>query len=424
MVAKRLSRAYNPPVPAGQVVEWIGSPPHNAGVLPLLGQGFNGAHFPELLAQHGDAVLPTKAPVDGVYPVVGHGQQGEVQLVNNDTALDFNEIIHDFGETISGFRTAGDQIIVWANYGKCWGSTDGGNNFTLLPAYLNSGSPGSTTATRIIGDIQFGNGVWVATFDGYSAICRGDILVPANWVALPVSMGGLTNGVTTSKHKIATDGNGNWLVAGEWHQFAWTNDDWVTINVTTQPDGTNGASLKIPLNVPQYANQSYCICTDDGVFFAGNSYSVPQRSDDGLNTWSAVTNKFNTLASNSYNPTDFEDLGAGHLLVLFASQYVAETFDAGVTWIRRADYLSLGSAIQSFAADKNDMFLVSRNDAGDNKVHTSKDASATLDAGIVQTIYTYSEIKHWRDSWYAISTDRQKIVRSVLGYTRTEWELV
>ena len=112
------------------------------------------------------------------------------------------------------------------------------------------------------------------------------------------------------------------------------------------------------------------------------------------------------------------------MLVLFASQYVAETFDAGLTWIRRADFLSIGSAINSFAADKNDMFLVSRNDAGDNKVHTSKDASATLDAGIVQTIYTYSEIKHWRDAWYAISPDRQKLVRSVLGYTRTEWELV
>ena len=70
------------------------------------------------------------------------------------------------------------------------------------------------------------------------------------------------------------------------------------------------------------------------------------------------------------------------------------------------------------------MFLVSRNDAGDNKVHTSKDASATFDAGVVQDIHQLSEIQYWRDAWYGLSTESKKLVRSTLGYTRTEWELV
>lgn len=420
MVDKKLSRAYQAPVPAGQVVEWIGSPPHNAGVLPLQGQGFNGAHFPELLAQHGDAVLPTKAPVDGVYPVVGHGQQGDVHLVSNDTDVNFDDIVHDFGEGISGFRVAGNTIIVWANYGKVWGSTDGGNNFTLLPAYLNSGSVANQSANRIIQDIQFGNGVWVALFGDYVAICRDDILVPANWSALPVRFGSLTNGITNSKHKLATDGNGNWLAAGAWHQFAWTNDDWLTINITEQAADLNS---KIPFNGSTHAQPSFAYCTDDGVFFAGSYYSTPQRCDDGLATWTAITHKFNTLAS-SVNPQDIEDLGAGHLLVLYSSRYVAESFDAGLTWIRRADYLSTGAGISKFATDKKGMFLVHYNNGG-NKVHTSKDDAATFDAGVIQAaLHVVSEIMYWRDAWYGMSADGQKLVRSTLGYTRTEWELV
>jgi len=424
---KNLSRAYQAPVPAGQVIDWIGSPPHNAGVLPLLGQGFNGAHFPQLLEQHGDAVLPTKAPVDGVYPVVGHGQQGDVQLVSNDTDVNFDETAHDFGETIQGFKAIGDTIIVWANYGRVWGSTDGGNNFTLLPAYLNSGSTAYDSASRIIGDIKFGNGVWVVTFGDFIAICRSDILVPANWAALPRSFGSLTNGITRSNHKLATDGNGTWLAAGEWHQFAWTNDDWLTINITNLPNGANGASLKIPY--PQnsdYSTDAFCWCSDDGVFFAGSErQNVIYRSDDGLNTWVAITYKFNTGVNvNTSNPQDIVDMGNGHYMVNYNSTYFAETFDYGASWVRRASYLGLGSyGVRSMSTDKKGMLLAAQYNSGMH-IYTSKNEGQTFASDIAQPISVNHPVEYWRDAWYAISDDNQKLVRSLSGYIRTEWELV
>ena len=380
---KNLSRAYQPPVPAGQVVEWIGSPPHNAGVLPLLGQGFNGAHFPQLLEQHGDAVLPTKPAVDGVYPVVGHGQQGDVHLVSNDTDVNFDDIVYDFGETISGFRVAGNTVIVWANYGKVWGSTDGGNNFTLLPAYLNSGSSANTSSRRIIQDLQYGNGVWLVCFDDYFALCRSDILVPANWEALPFRMG-MTYGITDSPHKIATDGNGNWLVPGVWHQFIWTNDDFITINIDPIPDGTNGATQKVPF--PQntnYNHNAFCWCSDDGVFFAGSEQqNVIMRSDDGMANWTAITHKFNTGVNNTTNPQRIVDMGNGHYMVMYSSQYVAETFDMGLTWVRRASYLGLGNqaGLYTLAADKKGMLLVVSY-YNDILVKTSKTDGQTFTGG-------------------------------------------
>lgn len=424
MTDKKLSRAYQPPVPAGQVVEWIGSPPANAGVLPLQGQGFNGAHFPQLLEQHGDAVLPTKPAVDGVYPVVGHGQQGDVHLVSNDTDVNFDDIVYDFGETISGFRVAGNTVIVWANYGKVWGSTDGGNNFTLLPAYLNSGSIANTSSNRIIQDLQYGNGVWLVCFGDYFALCRGDILVPASWETMPTRMSGLINGPTSSKHKIATDGLGNWLVAGSWHQFAWTNDDWVTINVSDQPNGSNGASLKIPLpqNTP-YGNPSFCWCSDDGVFFAASTnQSAIYRSDDGLNTWTAITYKFNTGVNNTTNPQRIVDLGSGHYMVMYSSQYVAETFDMGLTWVRRASYLGLGLQLYTMATDKKGMLLTITRAGSDTHVNTSKNDGQTFVIDSIQPIYYYHPILYWRDAWYAING--QTLIRSLTGYLRTEWELV
>jgi len=422
MADKKLSRAYAPPVPAGQVVNWIGSPPETAGVLPLLGEGFNGVHFPELLLQHGDAVLPTKAPVDGVYPVVGHGQQGDVHKVSNDTDVNFDEIIYDIGETVRGFRVAGNTIIVWGYYGKVWGSTDGGNNFTLLPAYLNSGSPGNQTRNRSIGDIQHGNGVWLADFGGYFAINRNDILNPADWVALPVNMGGLVSGTTYSTHKIATDGNGNWLVAGSYHQFAWTTDDWVTINLTTQPNGSNGASLKIPF--PQnsnYYNNSFCWCSDDGVFFAASEYQNEiMRSDDGMVTWAPITLRFNTGSNTFINPQSIVDMGNGHYMVMYSSQYCAESFDMGLTWVRRASYLGLGSSIYSLSADKKGVLLVTRYN-GSYEVFTSKNDGQTFGAAIPQAINYSKPPLYWRDAWYAVNGFT--LVRSLNGYVRTEWEL-
>ncbi|MBL4763759.1 MAG: exo-alpha-sialidase [Colwellia sp.] len=424
MVAKRLSRAYNPPVPAGMVVEWIGSPPHDAGVLPLNGDAFKGDHFPELLAQHGDAVLPTKAAVDGVYPVVGHGQQGDVHLVSNDTDVNFDDIVYDFGDTISGFRVAGDVVIVWANYGKVWGSTDGGNNFTLLPAYLNSGSPANQSRNRSIGDIQHGNGVWLADFGGYFALCRGDILAPANWVALPTYMGGLTNGTTYSKHKIATDGNGNWLVAGAYHQFAWTNDDWVTINVTIRGDGSNGSSLKIPYqqNISS-TTDGFCWCSDDGVFFAASEkQNVIMRSDDGMNTWVAVAHKFNTGVNIlTTNPQSIVDMGNGHYMVMYDYKFVAESFDMGMTWVRRASYLGLSTAIFHLSTDKKGMLFAIRYSGG-TRVQPSKNDGQTFAAATIQAIYQHIPILYWRDAWYAINGNT--LVRSLNGYVRTEWELV
>ena len=418
---KNLSRAYQAPVPAGQVVEWIGSPPHNAGVLPLQGQGFNGAHFPQLLEQHGDAVLPTKAAVDGVYPVVGHGQQGDVHLVSNDTDVNFDDIVYDFGETVQGFRVAGNTIIVWGNLGKVWGSTDGGNNFILLPTYLNSGSVANTPSRKVIGDIQFGNGVWLVCFDDYFALCRGDILVPANWETMPTRMGGLTNSVTDSANKIATDGNGNWLVAGARHQFAWTNDDWATIQLSDQQADANS---KVPF--PQNYSHSYkafCWCSDDGVFFAGSEQqNVIMRSDDGMATWTTITTKFNTGVNNTLtNPQSMVDMGNGHYMVMYSSQYVAETFDMGFTWVRRASYLGLGENIYNFSTDKKSMLLALTNNSG-NHVHTSKNDGQTFTVDTIQNITQYAPILYWRDAWYAINGNT--LVRSLLGYLRTEWELV
>lgn len=420
MVSKRLSRAYAAPVPAGEVRQWAGNPPNNAGVLPLSGQAFNSSHFPELLAQHGDAVLPNKAPIDGVYSVVGHGQQGEVTLASNDTDVDFNEIVHDFGETIRQFYAHGDDIVVCCeNSGKAWGSTDGGNNFVQLPSYLNCGTPANHSSNRYATHLKCGNGTWFVSYGNYVATCQGDITVPANWVTQPQALG-LTNGFLT----VDTDDNGTWMIAGQWHQFAWTHNDFDTINVDAQPNGSNYATAKVPYqNGANYSSPSFAYFLD-GVWFAGSWYSMVYRSDDNLATFANIITKFNSgVNSDGSNPRSLIDCGSGHFICGYNGAYFSESFDYGLTWIRRSLYLGTGATVYRLASNKSDIVLLQKFSSPHHQIVMSKDDGQTFGSTINQDVQYDTPIQFYRDAWYGLSGDLNKIVRSVTGFVRTEWEL-
>jgi hypothetical protein len=108
-------------------------------------------------------------------------------------------------------------------------------------------------------------------------------------------------------------------------------------------------------------------------------------------------------------------------MVMYSSQYCAETFDMGLTWVRRASYLGLGVNLFYFSTDKKGMFLTTTYSTGIH-VQTSKNDGQTFTVDSAQTLNQNVPILYWRDAWYAINGST--IVRSLSGYIRTEWELI
>ena len=237
---------------------------------------------------------------------------------------------------------------------------------------------------------------------------------------MPLNLG-LTNGIAS----VATDGNGTWLIGGNWHQFAWTHDDFDNINIDDQPSPSNYAAAKVPrLNGIQYSHPTFAYCLD-GVWFAGSWQSQVYRSDDNLATWTNITYKFNTgTGINNSNPNSLIDCGLGHFICGYGGVYFSESFDYGVTWIRRAQYFGSSTTVYRLASNKSDMVLLQKFSSPHHQIVTSKDDGQTFGSADNQDANYNIPIKHWRDAWYAVSGDSQKIVRSLNGFVRTEWELI
>ena len=425
MVSKKLSRAYQPPVPAGEIKIWGGYPPLDAGVFPLKGDSFNPDHFPDLLAIHGDGTLPNRATVDSFYEVIGHGRQGEIELVTNSTDVIFDITEHDFGESIRGFVGSGTSILVWGEQGNAWGSIEGAP-FVTLTQYLGSGNPGTNSSHYNVSHAYAVGDVFVVIYgDYYIGISRDTM---QTWEALPIQLG-LINGFTSRPMGLAADGNGNWIAAGQYHQFAMSNDDWVTLTLTDVPDGTNNATLTIPAGSADAYNSAYpfVFCDNNGVFYAGSTSSSVYRSLDQFTSWatpSVGADSFNTLYTTGSYLTNMTvtDLGDNNIVVNYGGD-CSRSYDGGDTWVKQADNFGLSATVNQILSNGEGFVFIVTYAANGATLFTSTDRGATFDAGVVHTLQYTTGMAYSNDSWYAISYGGQKLMKSNKGYVRTEWEV-
>ncbi|NQY62626.1 MAG: hypothetical protein HRT38_02695 [Alteromonadaceae bacterium] len=423
MVSKKLGRAYQPPVPAGEIKIWGGYPPSDAGVMPLKGESFNPDHFPDLLAIHGDGTLPDRPSVDSFHEVIGHGRQGEIQVVNNLTAVSFDETVHDFGETIKGFVVSGTSILAWGVQGKAWGSIEGAS-FISLVQYCGSGNPGDSSAYYDVSHAYAAGDVFVVIYgDYYIGISRDKM---QTWFTLPIKFG-LFDGITSRPMGLAADGKGNWIAAGQYHQFAMSNDDWVTLTTTDAYDGSNSAELTIPGGSSYLYSTAYpfVFCDNNGVFYAGSYGSKVYRSIDQLNSWDPLTsgeNDFNVVRSNNSYLSYMVDLGDDNLVVGYDSD-CSRSYDGGDGWVKQADNLGGSAPIKKIISDDKGFVITTLYHASGAKILTSTDRGDTFDSGIVHMVHYLYSMHYFNDSWYALSSDLKKIMKSNKGYSRNEWEI-